>query len=145
MLRKLRDKKGVALETGIIFMLIMISFCTVLFIVAYKERIRDMISSENMNVPYKVEKIGENFYNACLEGTEEDFNYEDEEYISVVSNKNDIMILEVARKDNLDIILEVHVNMTNLKISKWCFYNPLYSNVLIRKVDSDQLDMEGEE
>ena len=55
------------------------------------------------------------------------------------------MILEVARKDNLDIILEVHVNMTNLKISKWCFYNPLYSNVLIRKVDSDQLDMEGEE
>ncbi|MBO4666656.1 MAG: hypothetical protein J5666_00815 [Bacilli bacterium] len=137
----LKDKKGVALETAIIFMLIMFSFCTILFIVGYKEKTRDDFGNTNMNLPYRIEQIGEDFYNDCLEGNGADFAYDNDYYYGTVEVKGGTKYsLTVVEKFSYKIVLEVDVTIDTNKITKWCFYNPLNENVLIKKVDSDYFD-----
>ena len=142
MLHKLfKDKKGVALETAIIFMLVMFSFCSIIFIISYKEKVRDLFGNESMAIPYEIEQIGEDFYDACLNGTLGDFDFENEEYGGEVDTTNpSVYSLTVVDKETLKIVLEVKVNMETLKITKWCFYNPLNDNQLIKKVDDKYFD-----
>ena len=142
MLHKLfKDKRGVALETAIIFMLLMFSFCSIIFIISYKEKIRDLFWNESMAIPYEIEQIGENFYNACLNDEVATFSFENEKYGGEVDTTNPSKyILTVVEKESLKIVLEVSVNMETLKITKWCFYNPLFDNQLIKKVDDDYFD-----
>ena len=142
MLRKIwKEKKGVALETAIVFLLVMFSFCSIIFIISYKEKVRDLFGNESMAVPYEIEQIGEDFYDACLNDTLEEFSFEDEKYGGKVETTDpSLYILTVVDKESLKIVLEVSVNKETLKITKWCFYNPLNDNQLIKKVDDKYFD-----
>lgn len=132
----LKDKKGIALETAIIFILVMFSFCSIIFIVSYKEKVRDMFGNNSMSVPFEIEQIGENFYNSCIQGEAESFVFENDKYGGEVNTTNPKSYhLMVVEKESLKIVLEVDVDMETLKITKWCFFNPLNDNQLIKKVD----------
>ena len=142
MLHKLfKDKRGVALETAIVFMLVMFSFCSIVFIISYKEKVRDLFGNDSMAIPFEIEQIGENFYDACLNGEATTFDFENEKYGGEVDTTDPSKYnLTVVDKESLKIVLEVSVNMDTLKISSWCFYNPLNDNQLIKKVDDKYFD-----
>lgn len=129
MFKKLRDNRGVALETAIIMILVMYSFATILYIVSYREKMRDNVGNFKMNLPYQIEEVGEKFYSSCLDNTFESFNYDQGNYVASTSIESGNYVLIVTDKTSDAEVLKVKVSIESKEITQWRFNNPLYDEI----------------
>lgn len=136
MFKKIKDKKGVALETAIVMILLMYSFATILYIVSYREKVRDNINNFKMNIPCQIEQIGEDFYGACLDDHFETFTYDKGDYKAITSTINNSYVLSVVDKNKDNEVLYVLIDKETKEIKKWVFRNPLYDEINNIQVDS---------
>lgn len=130
MFKKLKDNKGIALETAIIMILLMYSFATILYIVAYREKVRDNVENFKMNIPYQIEEIGEKFYGSCLDNTFESFSYDQGNYYSKTSINQGKYILVITDKTTENEVLIVKVDIESKNITQWKFINPIYDEII---------------
>ena len=104
-----KDKRGIALETAILFMVLVFSFCSLMSAVALTGHYQRRLDKSLVLTSVDIEQIGEDFVYAKRTGEEmpeyEDYRYEIEgNSLFVYNKKSDKLVLYVLLSDDGAVI-----------------------------------------
>lgn len=116
----LKNKKGMALENAILFMLIIFTFCALLTSLTLYGHYQTKLEKVMMTNRVELDKIGEEYLTCEIK---KDFTSENENYDCTATDN----VLTVWRKNDSDkiVILYVEVGEDGKTIEKWCYGTPI--------------------
>ena len=121
-LRILKDKRGIAIETALLFMLVIFSLCALITSVATIGRRQAKLESDVLVSDALIDQIGEDFIAYLAGGEESDFDAADEKYDSTVVDKGEnISALTLTKKGSSSVVLYIEAEKTGagVKILRW--------------------------
>lgn len=116
----LKNKKGMALENAILFMLIIFTFCALLTSLTLYGHYHTKLEKVMMTNRVELDQIGENYLDSLINNTEfstdsENYEISTDNNILTVKNKNDKIILYVQASNDDG----------NITVVKWCYGEPI--------------------
>ena len=121
-LRILKDKRGIAIETALLFMLVIFSLCALITSVATIGRRQAKLESDVLVSDALIDQIGEDFIAYLAGGEESDFDAANEKYDSTVVDKGEnISALTLTKKGSSSVVLYIEAEKTDagVKILRW--------------------------
>ena len=123
-LRILKDKRGIAIETALLFMLVIFSLCALITSVATIGRRQAKLESDVLVSDALIDQIGEDFIAYLAVGEESDFDADNEKYDStvvVVDKEKNISALTLTKKGSSSVVLYIEAEKTDagVKILRW--------------------------
>lgn len=112
----LKNKKGMALENAILFMLIIFTFCALLTSLTLYGHYQTKLEKVMMTNRVELDQIGEDYLDSLKNGTKISTDNENYEINTgnntlTVKNKNDKIILYV----------QASIDNGNITVEKWCY------------------------
>lgn len=128
-LRILKDKRGIAIETALLFMLVIFSLCALITSVATIGRKQSQLESRVFTKEVEIDQIGEDFIAYLAAGEASDFDAAGEKYDStvvVVDKEENISALTLTNKGSTSVVLYIEAEKTGagVKILRWRYSAP---------------------
>lgn len=114
----LKNKKGMALENAILFMLIIFTFCALLTSLTLYGHYQTKLEKVMMTNRVELDQIGEHYLNYLKNGTE--FSTDNENY--AITTDNNALALTVKNKnDKIILYVQASIDDGNITVVKWCY------------------------
>ena len=114
-LRRLKDRRGIAIETALLFMMVIFSLCALITTVAIIGRRQTKFENNMLVYKVEVDQIGEDFI-YCIENNKniKDLEAKYSAYTLDVIDDNNIVTLTVTKKANSSVALFVEAQKTEV-------------------------------
>ena len=125
-LRILKDKRGIAIETALLFMLVIFSLCALITSVATIGRHQAKLESDVLVADVLIDQIGEDFIDYLAGGEESDFDAAGEKYDCKVDKEENISTLTLTKRGTESVVLYIEAEKTGaeVKILRWRYSAP---------------------
>ena len=126
-LRILKDKRGIAIETALLFMLVIFSLCALITSVATIGRKQSQLENRVFTNEVEIDQIGEDFIAYLAAGKDSDFAVAGEKYDSTVVDKEEnISALTLTKKGSSSVVLYIEAEKTDagVNILRWRYSAP---------------------
>ena len=125
-LRILKDKRGIAIETALLFMLVIFSLCALITSVATIGRKQSQLESRVFTKEVEIDQIGEDFIAYLAAGEASDFDAAGENYDFRVDKEENISALTLTNKGSTSVVLYIEAEKTGagVKILRWRYSAP---------------------
>ena len=125
-LRILKDKRGIAIETALLFMLVIFSLCALITSVATIGRKQSQLESRVFTKEVEIDQIGEDFIAYLAAGEASDFDAAGENYDFRVDKEENISALTLTKTGSTSVVLSIEAEKTGagVKILRWRYSAP---------------------
>ena len=128
----LKNKRGVAIENAILFMLVIFTFCALLASLTMIGNLQTKVEDAVLLRDVQIDQIGEDFLSSVRAGESLDKIYENlnityENYKCTVTGNGEEKVLTVCHKsDELKVVLYVDAVKDGdaVSVRKWCYSLP---------------------
>ena len=118
MKKLLKNKRGIAMESAVLFMLVMFMFGFLLTGIAMTAHLRVKVNNSILSREMEIEQIGENFVYMSESDFSTHINSFNNKYTATVGTNGDNKTLTLKRKETIVLYVEVDTTQ-NIKVWKY--------------------------
>lgn len=117
----LKNKKGMALENAILFMLVIFTFCALLTSLTLYGHYQTGLEKVMMTNRVELDQIGEEYLTYLNNGTNDNFQSENADYD--ISTENNTLTVK-NKNDKIILYVQASIDGGNITVEKWCYGEP---------------------